>query len=65
MGAMSDDDRLPDGENRDDELAPEVPTTFATKGVGWSGREGDDLEIIESDTPARPHTFRRSRPAGG
>lgn len=62
---MTDEDRQTDKENRDDELAPEVPTTFATKGVGWSGREEDDLKIIESDTPAQPHSFRRSRPAGG
>lgn len=27
---------------KDDEVAPEVPTTFATKGVGWSGRDKDD-----------------------
>jgi hypothetical protein len=62
---MTDKDQLTDDEDRDDGLAPEVPTTFATKGVGWSGREKDDLNIIESDTPAKPHTFRRSRPAGG
>jgi hypothetical protein len=62
---MADNDRPTDEAEPDDELAPEVPTTFATKGVGWSGREEDDLKIIESDTPARPHTFRRSRPAGG
>lgn len=62
---MTDKDRSTDDGHRDDELAAEVPTTFATKGVGWSGREKDDLEIIESDTPPRPHTFRRSRPAGG
>ena len=49
----------------DEDFVPEVPTTFATKGVGWSGREEDDLKIIESDTPAQPHTFRRSRPPGG
>jgi hypothetical protein len=62
---MTDKDRLTEEDHRDDGLAPEVPTTFATKGVGWSGREEDDLQIIESDTPpARPHTFRRSRPAG-
>jgi hypothetical protein len=61
---MTDDDRRTDEEHGDDELAPEVPTTFATKGLGWSGREGDDLQVIESDTPARPHTFRRSKPAG-
>ncbi|MEA2972918.1 MAG: hypothetical protein QOG82_1376 [Actinomycetota bacterium] len=62
---MTDKERPTDEEQRDDELAPEVPTTFATKGVGWSGREEDDLKIIESDTPVKPHTFRRSRPAGG
>jgi hypothetical protein len=61
---MTDEDR-PDEGHRDDGLAPEVPTTFATKGVGWSGREEDDLDITESDTPAQPHRFRRSRPAGG
>ena len=27
---------------KDDELAPEVPTSFATKGVGWSGRDKED-----------------------
>ncbi|MEA2703924.1 MAG: hypothetical protein QOJ69_1595 [Actinomycetota bacterium] len=62
---MTDNDRPTDEERGDDEMAPEVPTTFATKGVGWSGREKDDLDITESDTPPRPHTFRRSRPAGG
>ncbi len=63
---MTDKDQPTDEGQRDDELAPEVKTTFATKGVGWSGREEeDDLQVIESDTPARPHTFRRSRPAGG
>lgn len=36
-------------EQPDDEVAPEVPTSFATKGVGWSGREEDDLEVIELD----------------
>jgi hypothetical protein len=63
---MTDKDRPKDNWDREDELAPEVPTTFATKGLGWSGREEDDLQVIESDTPpVRPHTFRRSRPAGG
>jgi len=61
---MSDKD-VPDVDSPEEELAPEVATTFATKGVGWSGREEDDLKIIESDTPVKPHTFRRSRPAGG
>jgi hypothetical protein len=62
---MTDEDRTTDEDHRDDGLAPEVPTSFATKGVGWSGREADDLDIIESDPPARPHTFRRSTPPGG
>ncbi|MEA2715942.1 MAG: hypothetical protein QOI99_259 [Actinomycetota bacterium] len=62
---MTDTNRPANEDQRDDELAPEVPTTFATKGVGWSGREEDDLQVIESDTPSRPHSFRRSRPAGG
>jgi hypothetical protein len=62
---MTDNDRQTDNEPEVEEVAPEVPTTFATKGVGWSGREEDDLQVIESDTPAQPHTFRRSRPAGG
>jgi len=63
---MTDDDRPEDEDHRDDGLAPEVPTTFATKGLGWSGREKeDDLKIIESDTPVQPHRFRRSTPPGG
>ncbi len=32
---------------KDDEVAPEVPTSFATKGVGWSGREKDDLNVVD------------------
>jgi hypothetical protein len=32
---------------KEDEVAPEVPTSFATKGVGWSGREKDDLDDID------------------
>jgi hypothetical protein len=36
-------------ETPDDEVPPEVPTSFATKGVGWSGRDEDDLEVIELD----------------
>jgi hypothetical protein len=32
---------------KEDELAPEVPTSFATKGVGWSGREKDDLDVVD------------------
>jgi hypothetical protein len=26
---------------------PEVPTSFATNGVGWSGREKDDLGVVD------------------
>ena len=35
---------LPDENQTDegDEKAGEVPTSFATKGLGWSGREDDD-----------------------
>ncbi|MDQ6617849.1 MAG: hypothetical protein M3083_24665 [Actinomycetota bacterium] len=44
---MADIERLTEDEQPDDEVAPEVPTSFATKGVGWSGREQDDLEVIE------------------
>ncbi len=29
---------------QEDDVAPEVPTSFATKGVGWSGRETDDFK---------------------
>jgi hypothetical protein len=39
-------------EKDDDEVAPEVPTSFATKGVGWSGRENegpDDVDLNEKD----------------
>ena len=32
-------------EEPDDEVAPEVPTSFATKGVGWSGRESDGPDV--------------------
>lgn len=32
---------------KDAEVAPEVPTSFATKGVGWSGREKDDLGVVD------------------
>ncbi|MGH9150861.1 MAG: hypothetical protein ACRD03_00310 [Acidimicrobiales bacterium] len=35
---------LPDEDQptRDEEDPGEVPTTFATKGLGWSGREDED-----------------------
>lgn len=34
---------------KEDEVAPEVKTTFATKGLGWSGREKDELNVVEFD----------------
>lgn len=36
-------------EEKDDEVAPEVPTSFATKGVGWSGRENEGPDVQEFD----------------
>jgi len=32
---------------KDDEVAPEVPTSFATTGLGWSGREKDELNVVD------------------
>ena len=32
---------------KDDEVAPEVPTTFKTTGLGWSGREKDELKVVD------------------
>ncbi len=33
---------------KDDEVAPEVPTSFGTTGIGWSGREKeDDLDVVD------------------
>lgn len=29
------------------EVAPEVPTSFGTTGLGWSGREKDDLDVVD------------------
>ena len=51
---MSDKDDVTEDEQQGDEVAPEAKTTFATKGVGWSGREGgdggdDDLNVVELD----------------
>jgi hypothetical protein len=37
---------------KDDEMAPEVPTSFATKDVGWSGREQEgpnELHLNEKE----------------
>jgi len=52
-------------EQPDDEVAPEVPTSFATKGLGWSGREEDDLEVIELGRPPCPSDVaERSRVQG-
>ncbi len=36
-------DATPDVEGEEEEVAAEVPTSFATKGQGWSGR--DDREM--------------------
>jgi len=34
--------------DKDDEVAPEVPTSFGTTGLGWSGREKkDDLDVVD------------------
>ena len=46
---MSEQEGTSEEEQPDDEVAPEVPTSFATKGVVWSGREDDDLEVTELD----------------
>ncbi|MGI8984049.1 MAG: hypothetical protein ACR2HM_05895 [Acidimicrobiales bacterium] len=56
------DENLNDEEERDDEVAPEVPTSFATKGVGWSGREKEGPEVIDlnKDSPSRSKTWKRS-----
>jgi hypothetical protein len=47
MDDVPDDDMIgddkPDVEVEEEEVAPEVPTGFATKGIGWSGR--DDREL--------------------
>ncbi|MGH2395154.1 MAG: hypothetical protein ACRDGH_16960 [Candidatus Limnocylindria bacterium] len=32
---------------KDDDVAPEVPTTFATKGVGWSGRDKEETKVVD------------------
>ncbi len=46
-GTMADKEERAEEEQPDDEVAPEVPTTFATKGVGWSGREDDGLNVTD------------------
>lgn len=46
---MAENDRPTEEEQPDDEVAPEVPTSFATTGVGWSGREEEGPEVIELD----------------
>jgi len=28
-------------------VAPEVTTSFGTTGLGWSGREKDDLKVVD------------------
>jgi len=45
---MTDDDDMigdatPDVEVEQEEVPPEVPTSFATKGLGWSGREDREM----------------------
>ena len=32
---------------KDDEVAPEVPTTFKTTGLGCSGREKEELSVVD------------------
>jgi len=32
---------------KDDEVAPEVPTSLGTTGLGWSGRDKDDLNLVD------------------
>lgn len=34
----------PEGEVRDEDDPGEVPTSFATKGIGWSGRDDEEDE---------------------
>ncbi len=46
---MTDKDTHTEDEQPDEEVAPEVKTTFATKGTGWSGRDDDDLNVVELD----------------
>ena len=43
------DEKEPDEEQQDDEVAAEVPTSFATKGEGWSGREEEGPEVVDLD----------------
>ncbi len=38
---------------KEDEVSREVPTSFATKGVGWSGREKDDLNVVDLNEKKR------------
>jgi hypothetical protein len=45
---MADDDDMigdatPDVEVEEEEVAAEVPTSFATKGQGWSGRDDQEM----------------------
>lgn len=47
---MADKEEPTEEEQPDDEVAAEVPTSFATKGAGWSGRDSDDLDVTELDT---------------
>ena len=36
-------DATPDVEVEEEEVAAEVPTSFATKGLGWSGRDEREM----------------------
>ena len=48
---MTDQERpAEEEEQQESELAPEVSTSFATKGEGWSGREKDDLDVVDLET---------------
>ena len=44
---MTDKDPFAEDEQSDDDVAPEVNTTFATMGAGWSGRDDDDLDVVD------------------
>ena len=46
---MTDKDELTEEKQQDDEVVREVLTRFDTKGVGWSGGEDDDLDVVDLD----------------
>ena len=47
---MVDKERTDDEEQKDDEVAPEVPTSFATKGEGCSGREEEGPDVVDLES---------------